>query len=125
MSRRRLSISGGVCRQEGATMPARQGTRVGPERVIAEAVREMCIRDRTVAYAEQVMARAVQYGFTGAGSPTPTSPPLGEPLSPEAEQCAATVTPTEGGGATEIVKIAESQVGEGEHPCLLYTSRCV
>ena len=78
----------------------------------------------TVAYAEEVMARAVQYGFTGAGSPTPTSPPLGEPLPPEAEQCALTVTPTEGTGAAEIVKIAESQVGEGEHPagseCTIY-----
>ncbi len=32
--------------------------------------------DSTVAYAEEVMARAVQYGFTGSGAPLASSPPL-------------------------------------------------
>ena len=36
---------------------------------------------RTVSYAEEVMARAVQYGFTGTGSPAASSPPLAQPVS--------------------------------------------
>lgn len=78
----------------------------------------------TVAYAEEVMARAVQYGFQGAGSPAPTSPPLGEPISSNSEQCGATVLAPEAGGSSVIVKVAESQLGQGENPagsnCTMY-----
>jgi hypothetical protein len=35
--------------------------------------------DATVAYADQVMARAVQYGFRGAGAPQPTDPAQARP----------------------------------------------
>jgi hypothetical protein len=78
--------------------------------------------DATVAYAEEVMARAVQYGFTGTGSPAPTSPPLAEPPSSQNEQCATTITAPE--SSAGIVKVAESQVGESEQPpgsnCTIY-----
>jgi hypothetical protein len=77
--------------------------------------------DATVSYADEVMARAVQYGFTGAGSPAPSNPALAEPVS---DGCAA--TPPEAGPASDarIVRIAESQIGQGEHPagseCTIY-----
>jgi CHAP domain len=80
--------------------------------------------DSTVAYAEEVMARAVQYGFQGAGSPAPTSPPLSEPIPANSEQCQATVLAPEAGGSSVIVKVAERQVGQGENPpgsnCTMY-----
>jgi hypothetical protein len=75
--------------------------------------------DSTVAYAAQVMARAVQYGFDGAGSPTPSSPPLAQPPSESEEPastCDATYFSKGEAGSTAIVKLAESQVGQGEHP---------
>ncbi len=37
--------------------------------------------DSTVSYADEVMARAVQYGFTGRGASAATSPPLAQPVS--------------------------------------------
>jgi hypothetical protein len=78
--------------------------------------------DATVSYAQEVMARAVQYGFTGEGAPGASSPPLAEPVS--SSGCQAT-TPRPGGGAdSKIVKVAESQLGVGEHPegsnCTIY-----
>lgn len=74
--------------------------------------------DSTVAYAAQVMARAVQYGFDGAGSPTPSSPPLAQPPSESEEPssaCDATYFSGGEAGSAAIVKLAESQVGQGEH----------
>ena len=44
------------------------------------------VRDPGVSYAEEVMARAVQYGFIGAGSPAPTSPPLAHPSKAAAKR---------------------------------------
>ena len=80
--------------------------------------------DSTVAYAEQVMSRAVQYGFQGIGAPAPTSPPLGEPVTAGQGQCEASVSAPEAPSASAIVKVAESQVGQGEHPagseCTIY-----
>jgi CHAP domain len=70
--------------------------------------------DSTVAYAEEVMARAVQYGFTGNGSPAPTSPPLAEPVS--SGGCEASTFATEAASSAQIVKVAESQIGTGENP---------
>lgn len=72
--------------------------------------------DSAAAYADEVMARAVQYGFTGRGAPAPTSAPLAEPVSAGQGQCSASVIAPEAASAPEIVKIAESQVGQGEHP---------
>jgi hypothetical protein len=78
--------------------------------------------DSTVSYADEVMVRAVQYGFSGEGAPGASSPSLAEPVS--SSGCQAT-TPAPGGGSdSEIVKVAESQLGEGEHPdgsnCTIY-----
>lgn len=75
----------------------------------------------SVSYAEEVMARAVQYGFTGSGAPAASSPTLAEPVS---DGC-TTSSPAPGPLSTfRIVRIAESQVGQGEHPagsnCTIY-----
>jgi hypothetical protein len=72
--------------------------------------------DAAVSYAEEVMARAVQYGFTGNGSPSPTSPTLAQPVSEEAGECSAAAFAPEAASASEIVRVAESQLGEGERP---------
>jgi cell wall-associated NlpC family hydrolase len=78
--------------------------------------------DATVSYAEEVMARAVQYGFTGAGSPVATSPSLSEPAS--SGGCEASAFAPEAASSSQIVKVAESQIGQGEHPegsnCTVY-----
>jgi hypothetical protein len=68
--------------------------------------------DATVAYAEEVMARAVQYGFTGSGAPLPGSPTLAEPVG---GGCTAGPAPTPA-SSSRIVRIAESQIGQGENP---------
>jgi hypothetical protein len=79
--------------------------------------------DSTVAYADEVMARAVQYGFTGRGTPAPTSAPLAEPVSAQGE-CDASVLALQAASAPAIVRVAESQVRQGEHPpgsnCTIY-----
>lgn len=66
-------------------------------------------------YADEVMARAISYGFRGAGSPQPTQP---EVLQPTGEgQGAACAASTSGGASgSEIVRIAESQLGRAESP---------
>jgi len=78
--------------------------------------------DATVSYAEEVMARAVQYGFTGTGAPTATSPPLAEPVS--SGGCEASTFSPEAASSSQIVKVAESQIGQGENPpgsdCTIY-----
>ncbi len=76
--------------------------------------------EATAAYAEEVMARAVQYGFTGSGAPVPSSPTLAEPVS---GGCTTGSAPTPA-SSSRIVRIAESQIGQGEHPprsnCTIY-----
>jgi hypothetical protein len=78
--------------------------------------------DSTVAYADEVMARAVQYGFTGTGAPAASSPPLAQPVSTGG--CEASVFNPEAGASSQIVKVAESQLGQGETPpgsnCTIY-----
>jgi hypothetical protein len=80
--------------------------------------------DAAVSYAEEVMARAVQYGFTGAGSPEPTSPTLAQPVSAQEGGCSASVLAPEAASSSQIVRVAESQLGQGEHPpgsdCTIY-----
>ena len=77
-----------------------------------------------VAYADEVMARAVQYGFNGTGAPAATSPQLAQPVTTGQAQCSASTIAPEAASAQAIVKIAESQVGQGEHPagsnCTMY-----
>jgi len=80
--------------------------------------------DASVDYADEVMARAVQYGFTGAGAPSATSPSLAAPVSGAPEECSASGLIPEAGGGSRIVRVAESQVGQGENPpgsdCTIY-----
>ncbi|MHB8241047.1 MAG: CHAP domain-containing protein [Solirubrobacteraceae bacterium] len=72
--------------------------------------------DTAVSYADEVMARAVQYGFDGSGSPAATSPPLAEPASSESGSCSATALTPGAGDDSQIVKVAESQLGQREQP---------
>jgi hypothetical protein len=78
--------------------------------------------DASVAYANEVMARAVQYGFTGSGSPAASNPPLSQPAA--SGGCQASVFTPQAASATQIVTVAESQVGQAEHPegsnCTIY-----
>ena len=78
--------------------------------------------DSSVSYADEVMARAVQYGFTGAGTPVASSPPLAQPVS--GGGCSASSLAPEAAGSSPIVRVAESQIGQGEHPlgsdCTIY-----
>jgi CHAP domain-containing protein len=70
--------------------------------------------DSTVAYADEVMARAVQYGFTGTGSPAATNEPLSQPIT--SGGCSASVFTPEAASSSQIVRVAESQIGQGEQP---------
>ncbi|HSZ13401.1 MAG TPA: CHAP domain-containing protein [Solirubrobacteraceae bacterium] len=78
--------------------------------------------DSTVSYADEVMARAVEYGFTGSGAPAASSPPLAQPVSTGG--CEAAVFAPEAASSQAIVKVAESQIGQGENPpgsnCTIY-----
>jgi CHAP domain len=65
--------------------------------------------DGLVSYADEVMARAVEYGFHGKGAPTR---PGGPPPAAGGSACAA----SSGASANEIVRIAESQLGRAESP---------
>jgi hypothetical protein len=75
--------------------------------------------DGVADYANEVMARAVEYGFRGKGSPPPANPKRAEP----AEAAEATAASSGCGAATtgaasgnEIVRIAQSQLGRTESP---------
>ena len=72
--------------------------------------------DAAVAYAEEVMARAVQYGFNGAGSPTADQPAARANPSPHRGSAARACSHQKPRAASAIVQVAESQVGQGEHP---------
>lgn len=66
--------------------------------------------DGLVDYADEVMARAVEYGFRGEGAPAPAGP------AAEGEGSACLAGLGGGAGASEIVRIAESQLGVAESP---------
>lgn len=70
--------------------------------------------DSAVAYADEVMARAVQYGFTGTGSPAATNEPLARPV--RSGGCSPSVFTPGAASSSEIVRVAESQIGQGEQP---------
>jgi hypothetical protein len=71
--------------------------------------------DGVADYADEVMQRAVEYGFRGKGSPPPTNPIAGEQVTSGG---GSTCGGSSSGGASgsEIVRIAESQLGTGENP---------
>src|SRR5881397_3108242 len=71
--------------------------------------------DASANYADEVMARAVEYGFRGKGSPAPTSPvATGQEASGGGSACGG--SPSGGASGSEIVRIAESQLGTAESP---------
>jgi hypothetical protein len=82
--------------------------------------------DAAANYASEVMARAVQYGFNGAGAPAPTSlaaaQPAPDPPGNDGGCDAGSVAA--GGGDPLIVAVAESQLGQTAHPpasdCTIY-----
>ncbi len=71
--------------------------------------------DSSANYADEVMARAVSYGFRGKGAPSPIDAKAAEPAtSGGGPSCGA---PTSGSASgNEIVRIAESQLGRTESP---------
>jgi hypothetical protein len=77
--------------------------------------------DSTVSYAEEVMARAVQYGFKGAGAPAPSTPTAAEPVS---DGCTTSPPASSPESSSRIVRIAEEEIGQAEHPpasnCTIY-----
>lgn len=82
--------------------------------------------DPSANYAAEVMARAVKFGFDGTGSPTSSGTEATEPVS-----TGGGCTSSGGGGPVDgnrIVRIAESQLGQGEHPpgsnCTKYAAVC-
>lgn len=71
--------------------------------------------DGVADYADEVMARAVSYGFLGKGSPPPTGPAATETAaSGGGSSCGSSATA--GASGNEIVRIAQSQLGTPESP---------
>jgi hypothetical protein len=71
--------------------------------------------DGVANYADEVMARAVEYGFRGEGSPQPRSPAATEPAaSGGGSSCGS--SSAAGASGNEIVRIAQSQLGRNEYP---------
>ncbi len=76
--------------------------------------------DSVANYADEVMARAVEYGFRGKGSPPPKDPKRAEPAKGSAggsggSSCGSASSAGSASG-NEIVRIAESQLGRTESP---------
>lgn len=71
--------------------------------------------DGVANYADEVMARAVEYGFRGKGSPAPTSPVATETVAAGGSGCGGSSS-SAGASGGEIVRIAQSQLGTGESP---------
>jgi hypothetical protein len=72
--------------------------------------------DSVADYANEVMARAVEYGFHGKGSPAPSTPAATQPAATEEQGPSCAATTTGGASGNEIVRIAESQIGTSENP---------
>lgn len=71
--------------------------------------------DGVASYADEVMARAVEYGFRGKGSPQPMSPiATGTAAGSTGSSCGS--TSSSGATGNEIIRIARSQLGTGESP---------
>lgn len=71
--------------------------------------------DSSANYADEVMQRAVEYGFRGKGSPAPTSPIATEQAAGGGSACGGSTSSGAASGS-EIVRIAESQLGTAESP---------
>ena len=71
--------------------------------------------DGVASYADEVMARAVEYGFRGKGSPQPRSPAATEPVASGNVSACGSSSPA-GASGNEIVRIAQSQLGTPESP---------
>lgn len=69
--------------------------------------------DGVADYADEVMARAVSYGFGGKGTP-PSSAAAAEPAASGGSACGSSSASTASGN--EIVRIAQSQLGTPESP---------
>lgn len=69
--------------------------------------------DGVANYADEVMARAVSYGFGGKGTP-PSSAEAAEPAASGGSGCGSSSGGTASGN--DIVRIAQSQLGTGESP---------
>jgi hypothetical protein len=70
--------------------------------------------DGVANYADEVMARAVSYGFRGKGSPPPSGPAATEPAaSGGGPSCGSS---SAGASGNEIVRIAQGQLGTPEDP---------
>jgi hypothetical protein len=73
--------------------------------------------DSIVDYADEVMERAVEYGFHGEGTPAPSNPAATKPASYGAAQGSSCGSSATGGASgSEIVRIAQSQLGQMENP---------
>lgn len=70
--------------------------------------------DSVANYADEVMARAVSYGFRGKGAPAPTGGVATEVVSSTGSACGGGSSGSASGG--EIVRIAQSQLGTAESP---------
>jgi len=71
--------------------------------------------DSSANYADEVMQRAVEYGFRGKGSPAPTIPvATGREASGGGSACGG--SSSGGASGSEIVRIADSQLGIAENP---------
>lgn len=64
--------------------------------------------DASANYADEVMARAVQYGFRGAGAPAPTSPTQAQPISAPAggSSCQAGPAAITGGALGQVRRLS-------------------
>ena len=71
--------------------------------------------DGAADYAGEVMARAVEYGFRGKGSPPPSGPAASEPAASGGGSTCGSDSPA-GASGNEIVRIAQSQLGRSEDP---------
>lgn len=85
--------------------------------------------DATVHYAQEVMQRAVRYGFTGTGAPASRGGSTGssngsatQPIEAASPAGCSSVLPAATAGS--VVRVAESQLGQTEHPagsnCTIY-----
>lgn len=71
--------------------------------------------DGVANYADEVMARAVEYGFRGKGSPAPESRAATEFVASGGSSSCGSSSEAETSGS-EIVRIARTQLGTGESP---------
>ncbi|MGC1165083.1 MAG: CHAP domain-containing protein [Solirubrobacterales bacterium] len=71
--------------------------------------------DGVADYADEVMSRAVSYGFRGKGAPPPSGPAATEPAASGGGSSCGSSSPA-GASGNEIVRIAQSQLGTPESP---------